>query len=826
MRVFLAEVAQAFRSLIRTPGFMLSAILTLGLGMGASTAIFTLLRRVVLDPLPYPEASRLVRIKNPVVAAGDDEWNVSGAQFFYYLEHAGSFDRIGLYRRTGVNLLTETGPDRVRAAQVTAGMMDLLGAAPAAGRVITPADDAPGAPPAIVLSNGFWRRQFGGDPAVVGTMLRLDGRAYRVIGVMARGVELPPERGLPAGQGTDVWLPLQLDPAQRLQSHTYPGIARLAGGVNLEQAQAEVNRIQDELPAARPDVYTSRFFERFGFHTRIYPLRDYVVGDAARRLWILFGAVGLVLLIACANVVNLFLARIESRRTETAIRSALGAGTGGLLRLRLAESLLLAAGGGVLALLLGLWSIQALLVLAPTGIPRIENIRLDADTVGFVAGLILLVAVALAVLPALRSGAADLLASLRAGGWHTPGRERRRLQTVLLAGQVALALVLVTAAGLLGRSFLRLGAVDPGVDPHGVLTVQLYRPADQEEDHERIWRFYDGVLSRVQALPGVTAAGFGDALPLTDNFGCTVQSFGDPAVGQRLADGGGNSCAGEVRVTPGYFQALGIPLVAGRFLTRDDFDSPSRGSVVVSRAFAERFWPGEDPIGKEVRSAQVGPPYYRVVGVAGDIRGASLSEPPPLAIYYPIAPIPGDDARWGPLYLSVRSNRADIPSLLPALRRAVGASDPTIPLANPEEMTDLVDGALAQLGFSMTLLGIAALVALALAGVGLYGLVSYVVSRRIPEIGIRLALGARPGQVEGLVLRGAGGTVAVGAGIGLLGALMLTRILRSQLFEVSPLDPAAFLVAVVVLGLVAGLAAWLPARRAARVDPNVALKAE
>ena len=829
----LTDLRYAVRSLAKSPGFTAVAVFTLALGIGASTAIYTAVERVVLDPLPYPDADRLVRLKSavPGVAHGT-EWDVSEGAWWFFGKQAGTIDVLGAYRRSGDNVLGPDGPERVRTAAVTASALRILGARAAFGRVIDENDDEPGAPAVAVISDGFWRRQLGGDPRIIGTAISISERPYQVIGVMTRGFELPPEVGVPAALiRTDIWLPLRLNPAGPFwNAHVqFRTIARLRAGSRVEAAQAELDRLTVRLPEAVPTAYSQTFMERVGFATRVYLLKDYVVREIAGGLWILFGAVGLVLVIVYANVANLFLVRAEARRRDVAIRTALGASAAAIARHFFTDSLVLAGAGGGVALLVAFWGVDALAALAPDGIPRLEAVRPDGSVVLFALGLALLAAIVLAAFPALRARqflrAGELVEGSRG---QTVGRERQRVRSGLVIAQVALALMLVVGAGLLVESFRRLRAVDLGIRAEGALTAQLYLPYPRYDSVPKMWRFYDAALNRVRALPGVKAAGLTTALPLGGGFGCTVQGFEDPEVSRRVAEAGGTLCAGQEPTSPGYFEAMGIPVLRGRGLTQEDLDHPERGTVVVSRAFAERFWPGEDPLGKGVTpNGWTGQPFYHVVGVVGDVYANSPGGALGLAIYYPVVPIPGKRPYWpNPMTLVVKTGLGDPTSLLPAIRNAIQNVDPVIPVADVELMQTLVDRSMARVSFIMVLLTIAGVTALLLAAVGLYGVISYVVTRRTGEIGVRIALGAQPSQVAGLVINGSMRLALLGTGIGVVASLGASRVLRGLLYGVEPTHPLAYLAAVAVLGGVAALAAYLPARRAARIDPVEALRYE
>jgi predicted permease len=831
MSHLLHDLRAALRALRRSPGFTAVAVLTLALGIGATTAIFAVLEKVVLDPLPYPEPERLVRLKNAVPGVGEGaEWQLSSAQYFYLRENARSLEAIGAYSMAGVSLEGAEGAVRGRAVLANTGTLELVGARATAGRLFDDRDDTPGAAPVAVLSHGFWKNHFGGDLGIVGRTVRMNELSFEVIGVMAPGVEPPGERGGSGRLKADLWVPLRLNPAGPFYNdHGIPAFARLAPGATAAEAQAEIERLTARLPEAYPSVYEPSFIDHYGFRTLAYPLKGYVLGDLSRTLWMLFGAVGLVLLIASANVANLFLARLEGRRRELVIRAALGAGRRAIASHYLAESLVLALSSALCAVLLGAWGLGGLVSLAPDTIPRLDEVRLSGTILLFALGVSLLVALTLTAIAVLRQGRVAGNAALGDGGRSaTAGRDRQRVRSTLVATQVAFAFVLIVGAGLLLESFRRLRAVDPGVAPDGVLTLQLYLPYSRYESGQKRWQLSAALLERVRAMPGVEAAGFADRLPFTGEFGCVTQGFEDAAVYDRLKAGGTTTCAGQAVATPGHFQALGIPILAGRALTASDLDNPVGGAVVVSKAFAERFWPGEDPLGKGIAPHGRGkPPFYRVVGVVGDVYNNSVQDAPVLAVYYPMAPIPETGQFYpGALSLVVRTRLANPSSLSPAIRRAVQELDPAIPLANLEEMRTIVDRSMSRLSFSLVLIALAAGVALALAAIGLYGVISYLVTRRTGEIGVRIALGAQARQVERMVVRSAFGQIAAGLAAGLVAALVLTRLLRGLLYGVEPTHPLAYVAASALLAAVGVMASWVPARRAARVDPMVALRSE
>ena len=829
------DARTAARGLARSPAFSVVAVLTLGLGIGGTAAIWTLVDRVVLDPLPYPASERLVRLQNQVPGVAPDAvWNTSTAQYVFFDEEARTLETVGLYRGGGGTLSLPSGPVRANGVQVTASVLDLLGAEARAGRLLGPDDDRPDAPPTAVLSHAFWRQVLGGDPAVVGGTLTFNDRPVTVVGVLEPGLELP---GWPGSLAPDLWMPMGVDRAGPFyNNHVIPMIGRLAADATPEAAEEEIARLTARLPERFPTAYGPTFFDRYGFRTQVVPLKQDVLGDMDRNLWILFGAVGLVLLIVCANVGNLFMVRAEGRRGELGVRAALGASRTALGRYLMAEGLVLAGAGATLGAGVALWGVPALLAAAPGELPRMREVGMGVDTVLFALGLSLLVGLVVAAWPTLVHTGAAATRTLGDGGRAaTHGRERQRLRSAMVMSQVALALTLSVGAGLLVQSLQALRAADLGFEPEGVVLTDVYPSRDRYPDADALWAFYRQVLEGVRALPGVSAAGMGLEVPVQGGYGCTVQMFEDDAVYQRVRDAGMTTCAGQEMVTPGYFEALGMRVVEGRPLTEADHDDPGRGAVVVSRAFAERFWPGESALGKGVSPPGMeDPPFYHVVGVVDDVPARGGDGKPPLsekavAIYYPVTRIAGAEARWwlpAPMTLVVKAQRVDPSALLPAIRRTVGAIDPETPVANLTSMETVVAGAAARLSFVSLLLAIAAAVALLLSALGIYGVLAYVVGRRTREIGMRMAMGARPGEVQGMIVGRSLLLVAGGLAAGVALALATTRVMQGLLVGVEPTSPAAFVSAVALLGGVAALASWIPARRASRVDPAVALRSE
>jgi predicted permease len=594
-----------------------------------------------------------------------------------------------------------------------------------------------------------------------------------------------------------------------------------------------LEQLRDALPERFPDAYSQGFFEGSGFRTRVVPLKQAVVGDLSTNLWVLFGGVGLVLLMAWANVSNLFLVRVDGRRQELAVRAALGAGRGALARYLLAEGLTLGVTGGVLAVLVSWWGVPTLAALAPDALPRLDAfVGIGGETVAFALIVSFIVGTALAAVPLVRHSRVFLLPSAVVGRsiGSSPGRQKAR--SALVMAQVALALTLVSGAGLMLESVRRLASIDPGMDPAGVVTASIYLTPSRFGTSTEKWTAYRDIITRVESVPGVVAAGMSAELPADGGFGCTVQGFEEQAVYDRLSELGLSTCAGQEPTTPGYFEAARIPILRGRSFEMGDNDSPGSGAVVVSDAFADRFWPGEDPIGKGVApNGRRDEPYYRVVGVVGDVPRRSLDGETAMAIYYPMVSHPDTPGTWDPLsadwmHLVVRTESTDPLSAFPDIRRAIQSVDPTIPVDGVRTMDALLAESVARFTFTSILLTVAASVALGLAAVGLFGVVSYVVGQRRREIGMRIAIGANPSQVQRLLVLRSAPPILIGLALGVGLAVLSGRVMEGLLYDVRPSDPIALAAAATVLGGVAALASWIPARRASRVDPSIALRVE
>lgn len=811
------ETRQAVRALARSRAFTFIAIITLALGIGATTAVFTLLDRVVLNPLPYPGASRLVKIGSLVSGKTvTGEWGVSAAGYFYYLKHNRTFDALGVYMRDELSMVADGRAERVRVAAVSASVARVLGVHTSMGRMITADDDRPAVAPVAVLSHDYWMNRFGGDPGIVGQTISFEGTPVEVVGVLAPGENLP---ALGAGPDPDVWFPLGLDPAATpVNDHGLRAIGRLRDGVTLDAARADLARLTARFPEELSSAYSPAFMRDYHFTANVTPLRDAVVGESSRILWMLLGAVGIVLVIACANVANLFLVRVEARRREVAVRTALGADRAHLAWHYVTESVLLAAVAGALGVALAWGAIRLLLAIAPASIPRLTEIHIGWSSIGFAAAVSLGAGVIFGLIPLARSGV-DVGTLRENARGMTPSRGRHAVRGALVVGQVALAVVLLAAAGVMLRSFNRLRAVKPGFDAAGVLALDVSLPRGRYHDYQSTSAFYRNLQTRVATLPGVAAVGATRGLPLESGGPCTTLfAEGESSVSPDAAP-----CIRYIYVTPGYFETMGISL-RGSASAWNDVNGKHAGAV-VSGALANRFWPGVDPTGRGIRGGG-GDAYFPVVAVTGDVRIDDLREANPEVIYFPIVPADGTQL-WGPanaMTLVVRVKTADPTSLVPAIRRVVAELDPSVPVANARTMTEVVAKSMARLSFTMLLLGVAGGMALVLSAVGLYGVISYIVGERKGEIGVRMALGARAGEVGGMIMLQSVRLAAMGVVIGLIGAGAATRILSSLLFEVSPTDPLTLVAVGTFLVLLAALASYAPARRAARVDPIEVLR--
>ncbi len=805
------------RRLLRSPGFTLISALTLAIGIGASTAIFSVVNSVLIQPLPYPDQDQLVVVAHTAPGIGLEEFEQSDATYFLYKEHNRVFDDIGIMGAVQVTLTGDGRPERLEGKLITAEVFPLLGAVPALGRVFAEADNLPDAPQVVVLTHGLWQRRYGSEPSMVGRTVEVNGISREVVGV------LPAEFTFPEDD-PELFLPFRLDRNNADPgSFNYRGIARLSAGVSMEDAASDLRRMVPLFPEEFPGGITLGMLEAAQFGPLLKPLKTQVVGEVERVLWVLLGTVGIVLLIACANVANLFLVRAEGRQKEVAVRTALGAGRRHLVREWLGESVALGLLGGAAGLLLAFIGTRVLVALGPENLPRLNEIGVDGWVLSFAVLVSILAGLLFGVIPLLKYVRPDLVPALKESGRGSSlGKERHRARNVLVVSQMAMALILLVGSGLMLRSFHALRSVDPGFDPEGVLTLRISLPAAEYEDVEGVMAFHDQLRDRLSAISGVESVGAATALPMgggQSHNGTWFEDFPLPTDG--VPD-----ILTTTRVTEGYFETMGIDLYSGRYLDR--FDKLERtGVLLVNRTLAAHYWPGESAIGK--RLTQNGPdlPWQTIVGVVDDVRIDGADQEVPPAIYFPIiATGAGEDEFVNrSLTYVVRTTGAPT-SLLPAVREAVWAMDARLPLAQVRTMEQVVARSMTRTSFTLALLGIAAVVALFLGTIGIYGVISYVVSQRTREIGVRLAVGAEQGDVSRMVL-GKGLVLAgTGMGIGLLGAIGITWVMEALLFGVSAIDPLTYGIVSLLLTTVGLAACYFPARRASLVDPVEALRYE
>jgi len=813
------DIRYGWRALRKSPGFAVVAVLVLALGIGANTAIFSVVNAVLLRPLPFDQPDRLVslyHIPPPASFPGMALFAVSPANFLDWRAQAHSFEGMSAY---GLGRYTLTGkgrPEVIRMVAVTDGFFPVLHAQPLLGRAFVEGEDQAGRDHEVILSYDTWRTQFGGNPAIVGSNIQLNDQAFTVVGVMPRGFEYP---NYP-GYQPQMWKPQNWTAADRTvrDDHNYGVIARLKTGVTLDRAKAELAAISGRLAQQYPK-------DNKGWGATAIPLRDDLVGDVRPALLILLGAVAFVLLIACANVANLVLAKTLSRRKEIAIRTALGASRRRLLQQVLAETVLLGLAGGALGLILARYGTIFIVKLVGQQLPLADGIGLDGPVLAFTLGISLATGLVAGLLPALRLTKADVSQSLKQGQGRTASASGgARTRGVLVVAEVALSLMLLIGAGLLIRSLWMLHSVNPGFDPDHVITMFLSIPSTKFTTPQQQISFYDRVLQRVRALPGVQSAGVIDALPLTGGGSHQpVQIEGRPLLA--MAD----QPEVDVRlISPGYRGAMHIPLLRGRDFNDSDIAGRA-GTVLISQSMATQFWPNEDPIGKRLTMYFFPGTAREVVGVVADVKDDALSQARSASmLYMPLgqttAPRDGNWQSFG-MTLAARTH-TDPHSVISAISNAVNDVDSEVPLLFVKTMQDTVDESLTQQRFTMLLLGSFAALALFLAAVGIYSVLSFAVRRRVREIGIRMALGAQVGDVLRMVVIEGMKPTLLGVVIGLAGALALGRVLASVIYGVSARDLATFGTVAVMTTAVGLLASLLPALRAARVDPMKTLRDE
>ncbi|PYV49525.1 MAG: hypothetical protein DMG92_10685 [Acidobacteria bacterium] len=819
MAGFLQDIRYALRQLGKKPGFTVVAVITLAVGIGANTAIFSVVNTVLLKPLTYPDPDRIVQFL--LTSPQGSGAGASVTKFNTWREQTGVFEDIAAYDfgGPGLNLTGGMYPEQVKGIHVTADYFRLFGAQTVKGRTFSAEEDRPHGGHVAVLSYGLWQRRYAGDEHIVGKTIPIGGEPYVVIGVVDRNFVTDPL--------TDLWLPFQFDPNSSDQAHYFLAAARLKSGVTLQQANAQLKLSADEFRRKYPGVLDAHD----GF--AVQPLRDAIIGDVRSSLWVLVIAVGFVLLIACANVANLLLIRATARKREIAVRAALGAGRGRIIRQLLTESILLSLTGGVFGILLGTVGVRILLSLNPGDIPRIgENgaaVTLDWRVLLFTLAVSVLTGVLFGLIPAFSISRTDVVSALKENTGRTGGSLRQnKSRSLLVISETALALVLLIGAGLLIRTFVALRNVDPGFDSRNVLTMRMSLTGPRFEKAAGVAQLNRDGVERLDAIPGVVDAASACCVPLEGGFGLPFSVIGRPAE-DSTSQGG----AGWLTISPDYFRVFKIPLQRGRFFTDQD-SGGSTGVVIINQSMARRFWPKGDPLNDHILIGHgVGPEFEesprQIVGIVGDVHQASLGQDPGPMMYIPTAQVTDGvtalNARIAPVAWVVRT-RVSPESLRSAIANALREASGGLPVSDIRAMDEVVVRSTARANFDMLLLTIFAGSALLLAAIGLYGLMAYSVQQRTQEIGIRMALGAEKNTVRSMVVIQGVRLAVIGVAIGLIAAFGLVRLLASLLFHTKTWDPVSFTVVPALLIAVALLAVWVPAQRAVRVDPVDALRYE
>ncbi|HEX8140372.1 MAG TPA: ABC transporter permease [Pyrinomonadaceae bacterium] len=795
------DLRYGLRMLRKNPGFAVVAVIALSLGIGANAAIFSVVNAVLLRSLPYDDPDRLVVLRENKPPQFP-EFSVAPGNFIDWQKQNTVFEKLAAVRGFPYNLVDAgSEPERLRGARVSAGLFEMLGARPAQGRTFLAEEDQPGHDAVAILSHSLWQRRFGGDPNIVGRSISLNASSYTVIGIMPPTFQFPDRE-------TEIWTPVAFDEKQAQQhgGHYISVVGRLKPGVTLAQAQTEMSAIAARLAQAYPDTNT-------GWGVSLFSMQEYESREIKPALLVLLGAVALVLAVACANVANLLLARATVRQREIAIRSALGASRWRVIRQLLTESVLLAIVGGGIGLLLALWGTDLLLALAPENLPRVKGGTLDMRVLLFTGLITIVTGLIFGLVPALQSSRPNLNETLKEGGRGTTGGQGR-VRSLLVVTEVALALVLLVGAGLLIRSFYRLQQVNPGFNPKNALAVSVSLPAKKYGEEEQQAAFFTELIERVSTLPGVVAVGATQSLPIQGDYVLSFNIEGRPPDAP-----GTEPSTNYYAVSRDYFRAMGIPLLRGRLFTEQDKKDAPR-VCVINETMAKKFFPGEDPIGKRLNVTN-GPERFReIVGIVGDVKQYGLDQPTTAQTYEPYLQTP-----FSGMTLIVRTEGNPV-AFGGSVRSQVLSIDKDQPVSRIRPLEQIVAESMARQRFAMLLLGIFAVVALILAAVGLYGVMAYSVTQRTHEIGVRMALGAQQRDVLKLVV-GQGMILAlVGVVIGLVASFALTRVMTTLLFNVSATDPLTFLVIPVLLTLVALVASLIPARRAMKVDPMIALRYE
>lgn len=821
------NVRYSLRTLRHNPTFTAVALLTLGIGIGANTAVFSVVNSVLLEPLAYPQSEELVAVRQIAPGAAglanfSDGLRLSPSMYFTYAEQNQTFQSFGVWVPGAANVTGLAEPEEVRTANVSDGILQTLAVPPAAGRWLSADDQIPRGPERVMLSYGYWQRRFGGDLSAVGRSITVDSRPREIVGVMPQGFRI-------VNAEFDLIVPLAFDRGRMiLAGFGFQGIARLRPGVTIATANADVARMipiwmstWSNGPGTNPRVY-----ETWKITPVIRGLKQEVVGNIGDILWVVMGTIAVVMLIACANVANLLMVRADSRQQELAVRAALGAGWGRIVRELLLESVLLGLMGGVLGLGLAYAGLEYLLAAGPASLPRLSDIALDLRALSFTFVLSLLSGLLFGSIPALKYGGTRISLTLRGGGRSlSQSRERHRVRNVLVVAQMAMALVLLVSSGLMIRTFQALRTVEPGfTNPERLQTVRIAIPGSLIAEPERVTRMQNDIVDKLAGIPGVTSVGFTSGMPMEGILGNWDVIFAEDKVYR----------AGEIPplrvykyVSPGFFHTAGTRLMAGRELTWTDVYDV-RPVAIVSEGLARELWGTPSAaIGRRIREFGN---WREVIGVVQDVRENGVQDKAPAIVYWPSmmpdirGPSPLDAIRA--LTFVVRSDRAGTEGFLNQIQQAVWSVNANLPLASVRTMQEIYDKSLARTSFTLVMLAIAGSMALVLGIIGIYGVLSYAVSQRRREIGIRLALGAQPGELKRMFVRHGLVLAGIGVAIGLIAAAGLSRLMSSLLFGIKPLDPITYAAGALILGLAAVLASYLPARRASAVDPVEALKAE
>jgi predicted permease len=825
MGLFVNQLRQVLRRLARSPLFTAVILITVAVGVGANTVVFSVVEGILLKPLNYPEADRLVGVWHKDPRINIPKLVIGEFLYFIYREQNKTLEDIGLYDAASFSMTGDAEPQQVHGLQVTDGTLPILGVHPAHGRLFTRRDDSPDSPKTVLLSYGYWQRRFGGDPSTVGRVIKLDGESHEIIGILPKDFRFLDQYEV------DLIAPMQLDRSKTKLGHfSYDALARLKPGVTLQQASADLARL---IPVAMrsfppPEGFSRALFENANFEVYLLPLKNDVVGDVGNVLWVLMGAIAIVLLVACANVANLLLVRVEGRRQELAIRSALGADRRNITAGLLLESLVLGCTGSALGLALAFAALRILVAAAPTGLPRLHEIGVDVPVLFFTLGVALFVSLVIGMIPVLKySGVRDGTGLREGGSRLSQSRERQRARQGLVVIQVALALVLLICSGLMIRTFRALARVSPGFrDPATLQSFEVRIPESQipDTERERVVRTEQAILNQLAAIPGVSSVGTTTSVPMSGSA-----SFDPVYASDRTYKTGEMAPLRRHKfISPGFFATMGIPLLAGRDMTWPE-EYEKRPVAIISENFAREYWGSpSNAIGKLVHIGS-SDPWHEIIGVAGNLYDDGVSQDPSTSVYWPLFQANFEtEKEVVRRYVSfvIRSPRAGSASFMSEIQRAVWSIDSDLPLANPTTLGVLYTKSMARTSFTLVMLSVAGAMTLLLGIVGLYGVIAYGISQRTREIGIRMALGAERATLTRMFVRQGLMLTGIGVVCGISVAFATMRLMSSLLYHVSPVDPWTYCAATLSILAIALLATYVPSRRAAVVDPMLALRAE